>query len=72
MDVFNKEWDSLTEDDRITIKTIVAKYGTSRIAESISQRKFSFSDGFKAPEEAGISELCLKSAYIHIFNYIVI
>lgn len=71
MDVFSKEWDSLTEDDRVTIKSIVAKYSTSRIAESISQHKFSFSDGFKTPEEAGISERCLKSAYIHIFNYIV-
>lgn len=71
MDVFNKEWDSLTEDDRIKIKTIVAKYSTSRIAESISQRKFSIRDDFKTPEEAGISELCLKSAYIQIFNYIV-
>ena len=68
MDVFNKEWASLTEDDRITIKTIVAKYGTSRIAESISQRKFSFSDGSKTPEEAGISDypsfICTSSSSI--------
>lgn len=36
MDVFNKEWDSLTEDDRITIKTIVAKY--SKVLDTACKR----------------------------------